>query len=182
MPGRHELCFSSTLSFYFPFMSSSSHSHSSFYPAALQWFLSQIFRSPSFLCLSVDAHVRCDCHLHSYVFFPLCPSYSCVPHGIWSWQLFCLELAFTPTGVIAPHCFSPHVTASCSPALSWEVAFINKGNRWALFSLETMEGAGNLGEGSLFLTFWSSETWQINSCRLVFKSTDLQDTHFCPVF
>lgn len=38
------------------------------------------------------------------------------------------------------------------------MAFINKGNRWSLFLVETMEVVVNLGEGGLGLAFWSSET------------------------
>lgn len=111
MPERGELCFSATLPFCFLFLPSPSYSPLFPFPcsSAMVSFTSS---SPSFLCLFVGAH----CHLHSCVFFSLCPSYSHVPHGIWSWQLFWLELAFTPTGVITPHCFSTHVTAELFPS------------------------------------------------------------------
>lgn len=73
MPGRRELCFSSAFSFLHP-----AFPHTSLFPAALQWFLSQILRSPSFLYLFVGAHVCFDWHLHSYVFFfPLSLIFPC---------------------------------------------------------------------------------------------------------
>lgn len=50
---------------------------------------------------------------------------------------------------------------SCSFSVRSRMAFINKGNRWSLFLVETMEVAVNLGEGGLGLAFWSSETWKL---------------------
>lgn len=117
MPGRGELCFSSAFSFYFPFLSSPNLSPHFPFPCSSPVVS---FTNPQISLISVS-FCRCSCLLwltsaFLWFFFFLCPSYSPAPHRIRGWQLFWLELGFTPTGVITPHCFSMHMTAELFPS------------------------------------------------------------------
>lgn len=166
-----ELCFISTLAFYFPFLHSI-FSHTCLFSAGIQCLcLSQVLKSFSLISASLVFCYRSTC-LHwpspafmfsfsqSLVF--VCSSQNMEPAAF-------LNLAWFHTHW--GHCFSlfPY-TRDCVVALSSlrdRTAFISKGNRWSLFLVGTMRVAVHLGEDGLILAFWSSETWKMNRMQQV---------------